>query len=100
MLFLSDCSLIIAMLKQLVQAPKICSSRLWKDEEVNELGSLGYSCPRSVPVLVGQEVAFALGLLLSWLHLPKDRMTSCLKVISWQSIYSLLKSCKIIFMKL
>ena len=37
LLFLSDCSLIIAMLKQLTRSPKICSSRWgWggKDEEV------------------------------------------------------------------
>lgn len=37
LLFLSDCSLIIAMLKQLARSPKICSSRWgWggKDEEV------------------------------------------------------------------
>lgn len=102
LLFLSDCSLIIAMLKQLARSPKIISRRWGKDEDVKnrQPGRLGYSwLRRSVPVRLrgGNGICPGPFILMA---LPSKGWDDSPKGASLQSIYSLLKNHMIIFIKM
>lgn len=103
LLFLSDCSLIIAMLKQLAGSPKIYSSRWgWggKDEEVENGQPGGFRAAAKEGYRAARAGGWHCSGPFILMALPSWRWDDSLKVTSWQSSYSLMKNCPTIFTKI